>query len=56
MIVFLLIVCQNTEKNELKDNVIADDVKTELDVKPEIAVQPSFSKVALGDATIDSVV
>lgn len=30
------------EKNELKDNIIADDVKIELDVKPDM-VQPSSS-------------
>lgn len=30
------------EKNELKDNIIADDVKLELDVKPEM-LQPSLS-------------
>lgn len=41
-----------TEKNELKDNVIADDVKIELDVKPDMAAQPSFSKVAFDDATV----
>ena len=45
-----------TEKNELKDNVIANDVKIELDVKPEMAAQPSFNKVALDDANTDSVV
>ena len=45
-----------TEKNELKDNVIADDVKIELDVKPEMGVQPSFSKVTLDDANTHSVV
>ncbi|XP_024978020.1 apoptotic chromatin condensation inducer in the nucleus-like isoform X2 [Cynara cardunculus var. scolymus] len=44
-----------TEKNELKDNVIADDVKLELDVKPEM-VQPSSSKVVLDDAKTESVV
>ncbi|KAL3524749.1 hypothetical protein ACH5RR_013121 [Cinchona calisaya] len=32
------------EKNELKDNEIADDVKLELDVKPEM-VQPSSNNV-----------
>ncbi|XP_059624327.1 uncharacterized protein LOC132267243 [Cornus florida] len=32
------------EKNELKDNIIADNVKLELDVRPEM-VQPSFSNV-----------
>ncbi|KAI3669356.1 hypothetical protein L6452_40589 [Arctium lappa] len=44
-----------TEKNELKDNLIADDVKLELDVKPEM-VQPSFSKVVLDGAKTESVV
>ncbi|XP_071914731.1 uncharacterized protein [Coffea arabica] len=32
------------ENNELKDNIIADDVKLEVDVKPEM-VQPSSSSV-----------
>ncbi|KAL3527805.1 hypothetical protein ACH5RR_012461 [Cinchona calisaya] len=32
------------EKNELKDNIIADDVKLELDVKPEM-MEPSSSSV-----------
>ncbi|KAF7130627.1 hypothetical protein RHSIM_Rhsim10G0156100 [Rhododendron simsii] len=32
------------EKNELKDNIIADNVKLELDVKPEM-VQPSLCNV-----------
>ncbi|XP_024978604.1 apoptotic chromatin condensation inducer in the nucleus-like isoform X2 [Cynara cardunculus var. scolymus] len=44
-----------TEKIELKDNVIADDVKLELDVKLEM-VQPSSSKVVLDDAKTESVV
>ncbi|GKB35081.1 apoptotic chromatin condensation inducer in the nucleus-like protein isoform X1 [Tanacetum coccineum] len=42
-----------TEKNELKDDVIADDVKIEVDLKP---AQPSFSKVTLDDGNTESVV
>nr|GEY78112.1 hypothetical protein [Tanacetum cinerariifolium] len=41
-----------TEKNELKDNVIADDVKIEVDLKP---AHPSFSKVTLDDGNTKSV-
>ncbi|XP_023757999.1 formin-like protein 5 [Lactuca sativa] len=34
----------NSEKNELKDNVIADDVKSEVDVKPEMVLDDSKSE------------
>ncbi|GKB42782.1 apoptotic chromatin condensation inducer in the nucleus-like protein isoform X1 [Tanacetum coccineum] len=34
----------NTEKNELKDNVIADDVKLEIDAKPEMVIDDSKSE------------
>ncbi|PWA46055.1 Aminoacyl-tRNA synthetase, class I, conserved site-containing protein [Artemisia annua] len=37
----------------VEDNVIADDVKIELDVKAKMVVQPSFSKVALDDANTE---
>nr|GEW13498.1 Ty3/gypsy retrotransposon protein [Tanacetum cinerariifolium] len=42
-----------TEKNELKDNVIADDVKIKVDLKP---AHPSFSKVTFDDGNTESVV
>nr|GEW61577.1 hypothetical protein [Tanacetum cinerariifolium] len=42
-----------TEKNELKDNVIADDVKIEVDLKP---AHPAFSKVTLDDGNTELVV
>nr|GEZ33228.1 apoptotic chromatin condensation inducer in the nucleus-like isoform X1 [Tanacetum cinerariifolium] len=42
-----------TEMNELKDNVIADDVKIEVDLKP---AHPSFSKVTIDDGNTKSVV
>ncbi|KAJ9561633.1 hypothetical protein OSB04_006793 [Centaurea solstitialis] len=46
-----------TEKNELKDNVIiTDDVKLELDVKPEMVQPPSSSKLVLDGAKTESVV
>ncbi|PWA54428.1 hypothetical protein CTI12_AA433820 [Artemisia annua] len=38
----------------VEDNVIADDVKIELDVKPKMVAQPSFNIVALDDANTDS--
>ncbi|KAJ9541168.1 hypothetical protein OSB04_027674 [Centaurea solstitialis] len=44
----------NTEKNELKDNVIADGVKLELDVKPEVA-QPSFTSMDIDGSKSESV-
>lgn len=34
----------NTEKNEIKDNVIADDVKLEIDAKPEMVLDDSKSE------------
>ncbi|GKB59771.1 hypothetical protein Tco_0915957 [Tanacetum coccineum] len=42
-----------TKKNELKDNVIADDVKIKVDLKP---AHPSFSKVTLDDGNTESAV
>ncbi|KAK9062242.1 hypothetical protein SSX86_019428 [Deinandra increscens subsp. villosa] len=43
-----------TEKNELKDNVIADDVQLEIDDKPEM-VQSSSTNMILDDSKSDSV-
>ncbi|PWA74457.1 SAP domain-containing protein [Artemisia annua] len=34
----------NSEKNDLKDNVIADDVKLEIDAKPEMVIDDSKSE------------
>ncbi|KAI7729350.1 hypothetical protein M8C21_017431 [Ambrosia artemisiifolia] len=44
-----------TEKNELKDNVIADDVKLEIDGKPEMVQSSSTTNMILDDSKSASV-